>query len=107
MEGLRPGQLADVLVFKPADFKEKATYVESHQYSVGMKHLLANGQIALSYGKVTGGFYGRVLRDFDEQQSCPINETLSSRHLIAKLRARFTKKRPAAQCRSNLLTVWF
>ena len=56
------GQVADVLVFKPSEVKAVATFVEPHQYSTGMHHVLVNGKQAIASGKVTGQLHGKVLR---------------------------------------------
>lgn len=59
---LAPGQVADVLVFDPAQVREHATYADPHQYATGMDWVLVNGKPALADGKPTGATPGRVLR---------------------------------------------
>ena len=59
---LAPGQIADVLVFDPAQVREHATYAGPHQYATGMDWVLVNGKPALADGKPTGATPGRVLR---------------------------------------------
>ena len=44
------------------ELKEKATYVDPHQYSTGMKWVLVNGKIALKDGKKIDGRHGNVVR---------------------------------------------
>lgn len=56
------GQVADVLVFKPEEVKAHASFVEPHQHSTGMEHVLVNGKQAMNNGKVTGELNGKVLR---------------------------------------------
>jgi N-acyl-D-amino-acid deacylase len=59
------GQIADVLVFKPEELREHATLEDPHQYSTGMEHVLVNGKVAISDGKVTPNLHGRVLRNLN------------------------------------------
>jgi N-acyl-D-aspartate/D-glutamate deacylase len=59
---LRPGYLADVVVFDPAQFRDTATFDKPHQYAVGVRYLLVNGKLAIEEGKFTGVRAGRVLR---------------------------------------------
>ena len=47
---------------QPEELKEKATYVDPHQYSTGMKWVLVNGKIALKDGKKIEGRFGKVVR---------------------------------------------
>ena len=59
------GMYADVLVFDPAEIKQNNSFIDPHQYSTGMEHVIVNGIPAISNGKVTGETSGKVLRDFD------------------------------------------
>ena len=59
---LKKGYFADINIFKPEELKEKATYVDPHQYSTGMKWVLVNGKIALKDGKKIDGRHGNVVR---------------------------------------------
>ncbi len=59
---LRPGMMADVVVFEPASFRDQATFVDPHQYSAGLSLVLINGQPALQHGTPTGALVGQVLR---------------------------------------------
>lgn len=56
-----PGMKADLVVFDPGRIADKATYDEPHQYAVGVSHVLVNGQIVFSDGKMTGARPGVVL----------------------------------------------
>jgi N-acyl-D-aspartate/D-glutamate deacylase len=58
---LTPGWFADVVVFDPAAFTDRATYEEPELLSVGMKYVLVNGTLAIDDGKYTGATAGRVL----------------------------------------------
>jgi N-acyl-D-aspartate/D-glutamate deacylase len=59
---LRAGACADVVVFDPKTFRDRATYAKPHQYATGVRYLFVNGQPAIDKGKPTGQLAGRVLR---------------------------------------------
>ena len=59
---LRPGQIADVVVFDPAQVIDHATYLEPFQYSTGISHVLVNGQRVLAESQRTPMRPGRALR---------------------------------------------
>ena len=56
-----PGCVADLVVFDPQTIAEKATFLEPHQHSVGVDHVLIGGQFVLKAGKMTGALPGRPL----------------------------------------------
>lgn len=66
---IRPGAWADVVVFDPETITDKATFIEPHQHSVGMEHVLVRGQFALRSGKLTGELPGRPVGLGDEAGS--------------------------------------
>jgi N-acyl-D-amino-acid deacylase len=60
---LKVGYRADVAVFDPADFKELATYADSHRYPSGPRTtVLVNGEIVVDNAVHTGALPGKVLR---------------------------------------------
>ena len=59
---LKPGYLADVVVFDPATIQDHATYSQPHQYSTGVEHVFVNGVQVLKDGRHTGAKPGRVVR---------------------------------------------
>ncbi len=59
---LRPGAIADIVVFDLARVRERATYDMPHQLSEGMVHVFVNGRLAVKDGAFTGERAGRVLR---------------------------------------------
>ncbi|MCA9128183.1 MAG: serine hydrolase, partial [Planctomycetales bacterium] len=56
------GLAADVVVFDFDQLADKADFKNPHAVSVGMKHVIVNGQTVMSDGKYTGHRPGRVLR---------------------------------------------
>lgn len=58
---LRPGALADVVIFDPATIGDRATYEDPHQLSVGMRDVWVNGERVLADGAHTGVLPGRVV----------------------------------------------
>ena len=60
---LQVGAHADVTVFDAQNFRDLATYTDPKQYSVGVQHVLVNGQIALRDGKQTDVCAGKVWRN--------------------------------------------
>ncbi|MGC2202483.1 MAG: D-aminoacylase [Stellaceae bacterium] len=60
---LKEGYRADITVFDPADFKDRATYAQPHQYPTGARTtVLVNGVIVVENARHTGATPGRVLR---------------------------------------------
>jgi N-acyl-D-amino-acid deacylase len=58
---LKEGMFADVVVFDPVTISDRATFDNSHQYAVGMKHVFVNGAQVLKDGEHTGAKPGRAL----------------------------------------------
>ena len=60
---LREGDMADVTLFDPADFKDQATYDKPHQYPTGARTtVIVNGTLVVDGATHTGATPGRVLR---------------------------------------------
>jgi N-acyl-D-amino-acid deacylase len=60
---LRKGYRADVTIFDPADFRDRATYADPHQYPSGSRTtVIVNGAIVVADAAHTGALPGRVLR---------------------------------------------
>ena len=60
---LRVGYCADVTVFDPADFKDRATYADPHRYPSGSRTtVLVNGVPVVEDAVHTGALPGKVLR---------------------------------------------
>ncbi|WP_168171408.1 amidohydrolase family protein [Lacimicrobium sp. SS2-24] len=59
---LKNGYVADVVIFDPARFAARATYLQPQQHSSGVEWLWVNGQAAVARGKVTGIKAGQVIK---------------------------------------------
>jgi N-acyl-D-amino-acid deacylase len=59
---LEPGHFADVVVFDPETIADRATFEKPHQYAVGVKYVLVNGEAVIANGGPTGAKPGRVVR---------------------------------------------
>jgi N-acyl-D-aspartate/D-glutamate deacylase len=56
------GAFADILVFDPLEVKDRATFEQPQQLSVGMEWVFVNGITAISNGEPTQAEAGIVLR---------------------------------------------
>ncbi len=60
---LREGWRADLTLFDPADFKDRATYAHPHQYPTGQRTtVIVNGALVVENAAHTGALPGQVLR---------------------------------------------
>lgn len=59
---LRPGMMADIVLFDPAKIQDVATYKDPLHYSVGVKHVFVNGRPVVLDGQITEERPGRALR---------------------------------------------
>src|SRR5262245_66082289 len=60
---LREGYRADVTIFDPADFRDRATYADPHRYPSSKRtSVIVNGTIVVEDATHTGALPGKVLR---------------------------------------------
>jgi len=59
---IRKGMWADITVFNPEKIADKATYLNPHQYPVGIKYVIVNGKLVIANGKHTRQLPGKALR---------------------------------------------
>jgi N-acyl-D-amino-acid deacylase len=60
---IKEGYRADITIFDPADFKDRATYANPHQYPTGTRTtVLVNGTIVVENANHTGATPGMILR---------------------------------------------
>jgi N-acyl-D-aspartate/D-glutamate deacylase len=63
---LKPGYLADIVVFDPKTYRDLATFDKPHQFSTGVRYLFVNGVLTIDNGKYTEALAGRALRHQDD-----------------------------------------
>ena len=56
------GHHADIAIFDPRLFRDRATYKNPFRYPAGMDYVVVNGQIAVSQGQYTGARSGHILK---------------------------------------------
>ncbi len=60
---LKEGYCADIAIFDPVDFRDRATYADPHQYPSGARTtVIVNGTVVVDNAAHTGALPGRVLR---------------------------------------------
>jgi N-acyl-D-amino-acid deacylase len=57
---IRHGAFADVVVFDPDRFRDRATYEDPQRSPEGLEAVIVNGAIAVREDKATGARHGRV-----------------------------------------------
>jgi len=55
------GYFADIAIFDSEEISDMATFEDPHQYAVGMKYVLVNGELVVEQGKHTGRRPGKIL----------------------------------------------
>jgi N-acyl-D-aspartate/D-glutamate deacylase len=58
---IRPGAIADLVLFDPARVRDAATYQEPHQMAEGMTHIVVNGVLVQEDGTFGDALPGQVL----------------------------------------------
>jgi N-acyl-D-aspartate/D-glutamate deacylase len=58
---LAPGHWADLVVFDPETVEDKATFLQPHQHSIGIEHVLVRGEFVLRSRQMTGKLPGLPL----------------------------------------------
>jgi N-acyl-D-amino-acid deacylase len=59
---IRPGFVADLVIFDPARVSDRATFAEPHQYSEGFDYVLVNGRAVVANGELTDERSGEFVR---------------------------------------------
>jgi N-acyl-D-amino-acid deacylase len=59
---LRPGAIADVVIFDPATVSDPSTYADPHHYAVGFSDVLVNGVPVIRAAQLTGARPGTPVR---------------------------------------------
>ena len=59
---VRPGFIADLVLFDPAIVADKATFEDPHQYSVGFDYVIVNGVAVVAEGEMTDQCSGQFVK---------------------------------------------
>lgn len=59
---IKTSYFADIVIFNPEKIEELTTFENPYQYSIGIKNVIINGNIAYDNGKYQDNFYGKVLK---------------------------------------------
>jgi N-acyl-D-amino-acid deacylase len=59
---LKKGYQADIVVFDENQIADTATFEDPHQYPVGIRHVLVNGEPVIANGEHTGRLPGKILK---------------------------------------------
>jgi N-acyl-D-aspartate/D-glutamate deacylase len=55
------GYFADIAIFDADEIIDKATFEDPHQYAVGVRFVLVNGEIVVENGQHTGRRPGKII----------------------------------------------
>ena len=64
---LRKGLKADLVIFDPNTIIDKATFIQPHQYPVGISHVLVNGKWSIKNGEFLNKMNGVILRKTEQK----------------------------------------
>jgi N-acyl-D-amino-acid deacylase len=59
---IRPGMVADIVVFNPQTVQDVATFDDPHQYPAGIPFVVVAGEVVIDSGDHTGATPGKALR---------------------------------------------
>ena len=59
---LRPGAVADIVIFDPEKVADPSTFADPHHYAEGFSHIVVNGVLVIDEGKLTGARPGVVVK---------------------------------------------
>jgi len=62
---IRPGFVADLVLFDPEVVDDKATFADPHQFSEGFDVVVVNGVVAVAAGELSDARAGRFIRHGD------------------------------------------
>ena len=63
---LKKGLKADLVIFDPNTIIDKATFIQPHQYPVGISHVLVNGKWSIKNGEFLNKMNGVILRKTEQ-----------------------------------------
>jgi N-acyl-D-amino-acid deacylase len=59
---LRPGTIADIVIFDPATVADPSTFADPHHYALGFGDVVVNGVPVIRDGTLTGARPGRPVK---------------------------------------------
>jgi len=59
---IKEGMMADIVIFDANTIEDKSTFIDPHQYPVGINYVLVNGKKAIDQGQFLNKKEGRILR---------------------------------------------
>ncbi len=65
---IKEGYYADIIIFNPKTFKDKADYIDAYKYAEGLEYSIINGQISIKKGNYTDKLNGKVLVKNNEEE---------------------------------------
>ena len=78
---LRPGFVADLVVFDPHILRDTATFQDPRSYPEGVPFVVVNGTLVVEEGKPTGATPGRALREpFGRKPERVSSETMAEKY---------------------------
>jgi len=60
---VKPGYLADLVLFDYEKIQDKATWSDPHHYPEGLPYVLVNGKLVVDEERITGQLPGKILRN--------------------------------------------
>ena len=81
---LRVGAYADVVVFDPENFIDRATFESPQQYATGVRYVFVAGHVALEDGKASRASHGRGIRHRSNSACKACSAIQSSSHLVSR-----------------------
>ncbi len=58
---LKKNYFADITIFDPKTVIDRATFINPHQYPIGIEYVIVNGKLVIDKGKHTGELAGEIL----------------------------------------------
>ena len=65
---LQEGYFADIIIFNPKTFKDKADYTDAFQFSEGLEYSIINGKLAIDKGQYIHTLHGKVLKRKEDRE---------------------------------------
>ena len=72
---IRPGFVADLVLFDPARVDDKATFADPHQYSQGFDYVFVNGRAVVADGTLTDERPGEFVKRTHISPGCRVGDT--------------------------------